>query len=283
MEVGLYGVNPTPYIVLEYLQGRDISTELRRLGSLPARDAIRFTLEACDAMEEAHRKGIVHRALKPSSLFLHQQEQQLLPQLKVLNFGCAPKTGVDTTNLPLDYRSPEQLRPTGEVNCQTDIWSLGVILHQMVQGELPYSSDSKQQLLEAIAAGERSLLTERNANLAALEGVVSRCLEQDPEHRYCSIPDLKAALRRCREEAHHQVKPCPQSVAVQEIVPAALQATVQALAPTEEPTHRLASSTVTNCPKYGSAHAQLPVKTVAVVTRSLQPECKDDTAGHPIP
>src|SRR5262245_30625239 len=135
-----------PYIVMEYLRGRDLASFAAASGPLDVEEAVDYVLQACDAIAEAHARGIVHRDLKPANLFLSQRPNGSLC-VKVLDFGISKlseqarvQQDVTSTSTVLGspmYMSPEQMRSSREVDGRTDIWSLGVTLYQLVTGELP--------------------------------------------------------------------------------------------------------------------------------------------------
>jgi serine/threonine-protein kinase len=197
-----------PYMVMERLTGADLADVLAARGALPVNEAVRYVLEACQAMAEAHARGIVHRDLKPSNLFLAQRPDGA-PFVKVLDFGIskvddaslgeAPKGALTTTGAMIGspiYMSPEQVRSSRKVDARTDVWSLGVILHELVSGRLPFEGDSLSGILAAIAADPATpLRTHRPDAPAGLEAVVLRCLEKDPTQRTQDIRTLVEDLR----------------------------------------------------------------------------------------
>ncbi|MEO5726287.1 MAG: serine/threonine-protein kinase, partial [Byssovorax sp.] len=154
----------TLYMVMELLDGRDLHQVLKERGPLPIDEATGWLLEACDALAEAHARGIVHRDLKPSNLFIVEQSG-VQGVLKVLDFGISKSTGLQAahdggpTLTTADsilgspyYMSPEQIRNAKTVDARADLWSLGVILHKMLTGFLPFESDSLGEHLSMIAA-----------------------------------------------------------------------------------------------------------------------------------
>jgi serine/threonine-protein kinase len=207
-----------PYIVMEYLEGSDLGVVLRKRGPLPIADAVGYLLEACEAVAEAHANGIVHRDLKPSNLFLSESADGL-HVVKVLDFGISkavvqregptpfPVSPAATTAPPPHdtntgalvgsplYMSPEQIRNARRVDERTDIWALGVILHELLAGKPPFEGETLAGTLAAVAADPPdSLLARRSGVPPGLEAVTLRCLQKAPERRYSSVASLARAL-----------------------------------------------------------------------------------------
>jgi serine/threonine-protein kinase len=192
----------TPYMIMEYLDGVSLAVLRRQRGALPIPDAVRFVLEACDAIGEAHALGIVHRDLKPANLFLaqgHNGEEIV----KVLDFGISKvespgeeestKTG-QMMGSP-KYMAPEQMLSMHDVDGRSDIWSLGAILYDFVAGRTPFMADTTPQLCALVLHGTPPPPRQFRADLPeGLEAVILRCLERQPERRYASIAELVAAL-----------------------------------------------------------------------------------------
>ncbi|WP_437497195.1 serine/threonine-protein kinase [Sorangium sp. So ce1099] len=193
----------TPYMVMEYLSGSDLSDALRTGGPMPPQAAVEYVLQACEALAEAHAAGIVHRDLKPANLFLTRRADGS-PCVKVLDFGISKvATGgadpriTDTKAVmgsPL-YMSPEQLKSSRDVDARTDIWALGVILFELLAGEPPFDGATMPQLCVAIMQGVPRPLAAFRADVPpGLEAVVLRCLEKTPERRFRDIGELAEAL-----------------------------------------------------------------------------------------
>jgi len=191
----------TPYIVMELLSGADLGHELDRVGRFSVADAVAYVLQACEAIAEAHAIGIVHRDLKPSNLFATQRPDGST-LVKVLDFGIAKATPLDggpaitasgaAIGSP-QYMSPEQLRDSKKVDPRSDIWSLGVTLHELVAGEPPFRGETAGAVWAAIAADAPTRLRDARADAPAeLEAVILSCLEKKPALR---LPDVGALAR----------------------------------------------------------------------------------------
>jgi serine/threonine-protein kinase len=193
-----------PYIVMEYLEGRDLDAWLEKLGPIPVEQAVEFVLQACEAIAEAHVLGIVHRDLKPANLFCVRRADGLL-SIKVLDFGISKVSGpaqgkgvttaTSTVGSPL-YMSPEQLRSATDVDTRTDIWALGVILYEICSGRVPFDAETTSGLAIEIATAPPVPLSRVRPGLPpGFEEVVMRCLEKDRDARFQTVADLAVALR----------------------------------------------------------------------------------------
>lgn len=192
-----------PYLVLEYLEGRDLGAELEERGRLPLGVAVDYVLQACEALAEAHAFGIIHRDLKPENLFLAEEADGGFV-LKILDFGIskapAARRGGRTLTNPFEvvgsptYMSPEQIRG-GEVDPRTDVWALGAVLHELCTG-LVFFEDESMALTFKRILDERDLPSpiDDSSEAKQLQAVVVRCLSRDPSARFQDVVELAAEL-----------------------------------------------------------------------------------------
>jgi eukaryotic-like serine/threonine-protein kinase len=199
--------NGYAYMVLELLEGEDLSQVLDRERRLPPNVAVAYMLQALDGVRQAHAQGIVHRDLKPSNLFLAKR-QDGTSVIKVLDFGiskanssnplgAAPGALTSTKAMlgsPL-YMSPEQLRSSKSVDARADIWAMGVILYELITGKLPFMGENLGELFAQILEVEAPLLRVHVPDAPQmLEAIVARCLQRRPEHRYQNVAELEREL-----------------------------------------------------------------------------------------
>ncbi len=193
----------SPFMVMEYLDGRDLGSLIESGGAVSIDTAIDFVLQACDAVAEAHSIGIIHRDLKPRNLFLTQRNDGG-PLVKVLDFGIAKQsTAADDLALTKTsevlgspyYMSPEQLRASRLADERSDIWALGVILYELLTGALPFAAESVTELVaQVLTEHPRPIRGIRLDVPPQLANVIERCLHKEPSSRFQSVAALAAAL-----------------------------------------------------------------------------------------
>jgi len=191
------------FLVLEYVPGHTLA-HLLESGPLPEARARAIALEVSEALEAAHEHGVVHRDLKPGNIILNPRGRA-----KVLDFGLARFQGSSTATMStlktadpverfagtMPYMAPEQIR--GErTDARTDVWALGVIMHEMCAGARPFAGTDYSQLLYRIVhEAAPALRTLRPGVSPAYAAIVARCLEKDHARRFADAASLRRALR----------------------------------------------------------------------------------------
>ena len=199
------------FIAMEYVKGHALSDEIHR-GPIPVEKALDIAIQVSTALDKAHRENIIHRDIKPSNIALTDEGS-----VKILDFGLArlikqldnqAATRADTQykNLTEEgqivgtvaYMSPEQLNAE-EIDARSDIFSLGVVLYEMIRGQLPFRGDSLAQVIRSILVDQPEPLRSINTNLPAeLDRVVERALAKNRDHRYATTKDLLQDLLKVK-------------------------------------------------------------------------------------
>lgn len=188
------------YIVMAYYEGETLAGRIRR-GPLPVAEVVDVAAQVAEGLGAAHARGIVHRDIKPGNLILTPEGVT-----KIVDFGVAKVAGRALTKTgatlgTVAYMSPEQTRG-GEVDRRTDLWSLGVVLFEMLTGKRPFRGANDRVLIHAIRNDEpEPVEAVRPAVPEALGGVVRRCLAKEPGRRYSDARDLLEDLRPFRSFA----------------------------------------------------------------------------------
>jgi serine/threonine-protein kinase len=195
-----------PYMVIEHLEGDDLSKTVRQRRALAIAEAVDYVLQACEAVAEAHHLGIIHRDLKPSNLFV-ATAMDGTKMIKVLDFGIsksAEPSGTksqtltqtdETLGSPL-YMAPEQMKSARQVDVRADIWSTGVILYQLLTAHLPFEASSLEELVLMMINDEPPLppRSHRPDLPEPLESAILRCLAKDRALRFANIGELAQAI-----------------------------------------------------------------------------------------
>ncbi|MEO8183403.1 MAG: protein kinase [Deltaproteobacteria bacterium] len=195
-----------PYMVMEFLEGSDLSKVIETTGAMSVEDATLYVIQACEALAEAHAYGIIHRDLKPANLFLAQQAGGSR-KIKVLDFGISktlaaadPKSSGSLTRTssmmgsPL-YMSPEQMKSARDVDSRTDIWALGVILYEALTANPPFLGGSIPEISAKILLEDPRPVTELRPNIPkTLSDLVMRALQKQPDKRFANVSELALAL-----------------------------------------------------------------------------------------
>jgi serine/threonine-protein kinase len=270
-DIGVLPPDDRPYMVMELLHGRDLGQIVKRDGALPPGLAADIAIQVCEALTAAHAQGIVHRDIKPTNLFV-TDEGDGRPCVKILDFGIAKAPEAEDFSLTRTstmlgtpgYMSPEQLRSSRGVDTRTDIWSIGIVLYEVLEGRRPFTGETFSELCLQIGVDEAPPLVRAPPALAA---VVMRCLAKSPDHRYQSAAELAAALAPFAGD------------------PAAAQQELERIARTLRATGMPTPSpgTLTLPRATASAHTPVPVETTgstSAVTHPSRPSHVTDVRGR---
>jgi len=185
----------TQYITMEYVPGEDLKSTIVRVGQLSVGKAVSVAKQVCEGLIEAHQLGVVHRDLKPQNIMIDKEGN-----VRIMDFGIARslKTkGITAAGMMIgtpEYMSPEQAEMK-ETDQRSDIYSLGVILYEMVTGRLPFEGDSPLSIAMKHKSEKPSNPREFNTQISEeLSGVILRCMEKDKEKRYQRAEELYVEL-----------------------------------------------------------------------------------------
>ncbi|APR86460.1 Serine/threonine-protein kinase pkn3 [Minicystis rosea] len=277
-----------PFLVMEYLDGKDLGAILEAQGPLAVERAIDFVLQSCEALAEAHVAGVIHRDLKPSNLFVIKRVDGS-PSIKIIDFGISklqPTSGdgmegeMTATAVMMGsplYMAPEQMASARGVDARADIWSLGVILHTLLTGSPPFLAPTVMGIYEQIVQGAPPIRRLRADVPEGVEAAILKCLQRDRNERFENVgalaealapfgpPDARAAAERTKRivAAHRGSVPPPVAAAPV----AASHAPPPSATPTKagEPAAQpLAQTTKRSAPSARTAPPALPWSMVAL-------------------
>lgn len=185
------------FIVMEYVHGRSLRRVIEEEGKLSPVRAARYALEICEGLQHAHDRGLIHRDIKPHNILITQDDR-----VKVTDFGIARAASSSTLTQTgivigsVHYFSPEQARG-GQIGPQSDLYSLGIVLYEMLTGEVPFTGDSPISVALKQIGEAPPKITERRPDCPpALARIVGRALAKDLSERYQNAAELAADLRR---------------------------------------------------------------------------------------
>lgn len=216
---------PVDFIAMEYISGKTLDRVIGRKG-LRLNEALRYAIQIADGLAAAHEAGIVHRDLKPANIMITEQGE-----VKILDFGLAKlsepeepdvyaetesvhieaalKTEVGTILGTVAYMSPEQADGRA-VDSRSDIFSFGAVLYEMISGRRAFAGGSKLSTLASVLHSEPAALTSASDGIPnEVERIIARCLRKDPQRRWQSIADIRAALEDALEDIESGKLPAP--------------------------------------------------------------------------
>lgn len=187
-DMGIEESSSTPYLVMEFVEGQPLERILDK-GSVPYPRACAWTAEVASALAVAHRKGVIHGDVKPANILVTEDGR-----IKLTDFGMARLASRDSKETPLlgtpAYWCPEQILGKPQ-DARSDIFSLGVILYEMVTGNRPFDSDSLQGICSRVLSSTPLPPSHSNPSLpTGFDELVAACLEKDPARRRASAEDL---------------------------------------------------------------------------------------------
>jgi len=201
-DMGVDEATQTPYLVMEFLEGQPLDRILEK-GSIPSSKASAWAAEVACALGVAHRKGVIHGDVKPANMLITNDGR-----VKLMDFGMARLASRDSGATPLlgtpAYWCPEQIMGKPQ-DARSDLFSLGVVLYEMVTGKRPFDADSLQAICGRVLSSTPLPPSHANPSLpAGFDGVVARCLAKDPSTRYTTAEALAEDLYPL---ARHKVIP----------------------------------------------------------------------------
>jgi serine/threonine protein kinase/tetratricopeptide (TPR) repeat protein/TolB-like protein len=196
---GMYDLdekNGTYYIAMEYVPGEDLKSFIWRSGQLAVGTTIKIAKQVSEGLAEAHRLGIIHRDLKPSNIMIDKEGNA-----RIMDFGIARSfrgEGLTREGIAVGtpaYMSPEQARGQ-DMDQRTDIWSLGVVLYEMLTGQLPFKGKNEQAVIHSILNDEPEPVTGlRPETTQELGSIVEKALAKSPDTRYANIDEMLADIQ----------------------------------------------------------------------------------------
>jgi len=212
----IYSIEETAdemFIVMEFIDGKELKEKIIApmsplikegiKGGVPIEEAINIALQIAEGLDAAHKKGIVHRDIKSSNIMITKDGK-----VKIMDFGLAKiKSGSDVTKIgetvgTAAYMSPEQIKGD-KIDHRTDIWSLGVVLYEMLAGELPFKGDYDQAVIYSILNEEPKAISEINTNVSPQqEKFLTQALAKNADERYQSADELLHELIRCKNSSN---------------------------------------------------------------------------------
>ena len=189
------------FIVMEYIDGIELKDKITAK-KLQLRDVLKISIQIAEGLQAAHEKSVVHRDIKSTNIMLTTKGK-----VKIMDFGLAKVgqgiqlTKEQSTLGTAPYMSPEQIHGD-EIDQKSDIWSFGVVMYEMLTGQLPFKGDYEQAVTYAIVNEDPDPISEVRSDLPPdLETIINKCLQKNPENRYQHVDDILVDLRKIVKES----------------------------------------------------------------------------------
>jgi len=210
-----------PFIVMEYVEGETLRARIKEKGKR-IKKIVNYAIQIAEALKAAHAKGVIHRDIKSDNIMITEDGR-----VKVMDFGLAKLRGSvrltksSSTLGTVAYMSPEHLQG-GEVDARTDIFSFGVVLYEMLTGQLPFKGEYESAMMYSIVNEEPEPVQKYRSDLSSeLLHVLNRALEKDPEERYQSVNDMRIDLKRLKRDTDKVSRKTPAGLPSEEMASAA--------------------------------------------------------------
>lgn len=189
-----------PYLSLEMIEGRPLDGILVARRRLPIDQSVAVVVQLCEALEEVHRRGLVHRDVKPSNLLISRTP--IGDRVELIDFGIAKVDDVSQPKLTragdmlgtLDYMSPEQLLGDQQIDVRSDVYSAATLLYECLTGEVPFAGPPTTLVARIVSGAKPELLATRGVDAPALDAVLARALEMDVDARIATPRELALAV-----------------------------------------------------------------------------------------
>ena len=276
------------YIVMELLEGEPLDRRLARLTRLPVSDALRIARQVASSLGAAHARGIVHRDLKPENIFMQLDNE--VPggeRTKLLDFGIAKLLGDDAVTRMTStstimgtpvFMSPEQCRGAGHVDTRSDIYSLGCVLFALITGRPPFEARGAGEIIVLHCTEEAPKASSRTSGVpAAVDKLIARCLEKDPEDRFQNGAELAKEIAAVVGAAAPQIEKVPRKTpkelpAIPSVTTTTLSGASAAIQAVRPPRNHLA---------IGATAAGVVVLAILIAVMATRSDSSDATPGAP--
>jgi serine/threonine protein kinase len=190
-----------PFIAMEYVEGEDLKALIKKRDSIPLKEKLRWISRICEGLDYAHGHGVIHRDIKPGNIFITKEGK-----LKILDFGLARLTSSEMTRSGMllgspYYMSPEQVKGSQDIDGRSDLFSVGVVLYELLSYRRPFEADTPTSVcFQIVSESHHPIPLVLPGCTSELEHIINRVLDKDRETRYQNGSELTAALLEFQEQ-----------------------------------------------------------------------------------